>query len=173
MDELTVSLYLTRRVPRLTSTSQTRALEAQVESANLDRENANRRLKEQGNARVLELQNAMKQATAETDASNVIAAARARAEALTIEAQARATALKLTAEAEAEAVRTKARADADIANAFAQDLAKARIEVERTKAFGDKTTFAPMEAMSSGGIVGGASFGMLASQANRAGQQAR
>jgi electron transfer flavoprotein alpha subunit len=156
---------------------QTRALEAQVESANLDRENANRRLKEQGNARVLELQNAMKQATAETEASNVIAAARARAEALTIEAQAQATALKMTAEAEAEAVRTKARADADISNIFAQELAKARIEVERTRAFGDRTTFAPMEAMSSGGggIVGSASFGMLASQAaaNRAGQQAR
>jgi hypothetical protein len=38
----------------------TRALEAQVESANLDRENANRRRKTEGEARVLELQNAMK-----------------------------------------------------------------------------------------------------------------
>lgn len=165
MDELTVISLIRVLIALLIETSfQTRALEAQVESANLDRENANRRLKEQGNARVLELQNAMKQATAETDAANVIAAARARAQALTIEAQARATALKMTAEAEAEAVRTKARADADIANTFAQDLAKARIEVERTKAFGDKTTFAPMEAMSGSGIVGAASFGMLGSQ---------
>ena len=38
----------------------TRALEAQVESANLDRENQNRKRKQEGDARVLDLQNAMK-----------------------------------------------------------------------------------------------------------------
>lgn len=94
------------------------------------------------------------QATAETEAANVIAAARARAEALTIEAQAKATAIRVTAEAEAEAMRIRAEADARIKDAFAQDIAQRRIEVERTRAYGDKTVFAPMEALNNGGIGG-------------------
>lgn len=94
------------------------------------------------------------QATAETDATNVIAQAKARAEAMTIEASARATATRLQAEAEAASTRIKAEADAAIRDEYAQGIAQRRIEVERTKAFGDKTVFAPIEALNNGGIGG-------------------
>ncbi|KAH8917629.1 band 7 domain-containing protein [Atractiella rhizophila] len=139
----------------------TRALEAQVESANLDRENANRRRKQEGDARVLELQNAMKRATAETEAANTLAAARARAEALTIQAEAEGRAIRLRADAEAEAVRIRGEADKEVTSLYAQDIAKRRVEVERTKAFGNRTVFAPLEAMSNGGVGGFAALGML------------
>lgn len=95
----------------------------------------------------------MKRATAETDAANVIAQARARAEANLIEAEARAKAIRLTAQADAEAIRIKAEADAAIGDNFAQGQARSRIEVERTKAFGDRTTFAPIEALNAGGVA--------------------
>lgn len=137
----------------------TRALEAQVESANLDRENANKRRKQEGEARVLELQNAMKRATVETENANAIARARAKAESLTIEAEAEATAIKLRAEAHAEATKTQARVDAAIEDEFARELAQGRLEIERTRAYGDKTVFAPMDALKSAGMVGMGMFG--------------
>lgn len=137
----------------------TRALEAQVESANLDRENANKRRKQEGEARVLELQNAMKRATVETENTNAIARARAKAEALTIEAEAEAAATKFRAEAAAAATRTQANVDAEIRDEFARDLAQGRLEIERTRAYGNGTVFAPMEALRSGGMVGMGMFG--------------
>lgn len=137
----------------------TRALEAQVESASLERENANARFKEQGKARVLELQNAMKRATVETDNANAVTRARAKAESLTIEAEAEATAIKLRAEAQAEATRIQARIDEEIRDEFARDLAQGRLEVERTRAYGDGTVFAPMDAFRSAGMVGMGMFG--------------
>ncbi|CAK9785710.1 hypothetical protein CC85DRAFT_279757, partial [Cutaneotrichosporon oleaginosum] len=137
----------------------TRALEAQVESANLDRENANRKLKQLGEARVLELQNEMKRATVETENLNAIARARAKAESLTIEAEAEATAIKLRAEAQAEATRIQASVDAQIRDDFARDLAQGRLEVERTRAYGNGTVFAPMDALRSSGMVGMGMFG--------------
>lgn len=79
----------------------------------------------------------------------------------------------MRAEADAEAVRIKARADADIPNEFAQGQARGRIEVERTRAFGDRTVFAPSEALSAGGIVGAASLGLLGGQAGDANGQRR
>lgn len=128
-------------------------------------EYSNRRRKQEGDAKVLELQNAMKRATAETDAANVIAQARARAEANLIEAQAKAKAIRITAEADAEAIRIKAEADAAIADMFAQGQARSRIEVERTKAFGNNTIFAPLEALNSGGV---AFASLMASNPNKA-----
>lgn len=101
-----------------------------------------------------ELENTMKRAIAQTEAQNVIQAAQARAEATKIDAAARATATKLQAEAEAEAVRIRAMADAAIADRFAQELARNRIEVDRTKAYGSRTMFAPLEALNNGGAVG-------------------
>lgn len=95
----------------------------------------------------------MKRATAETDASNVIAQARARAEANIIEAEAKAKSTRLQAEAEADAVRIKAEADAAISDHFAQSQARSRIEVDRTRAYGPRTTFAPLEALNSGGVA--------------------
>lgn len=102
---------------------------------------------------MLELQNAMKRATAETDASNVIAQARARAEANIIEAEAKAKATRLQAQAEADAVRIKAEADSGISDGFAQGQARSRIEVDRTRAYGPRTTFAPLEALNAGGVA--------------------
>lgn len=125
---------------------------------------SNRRRKQEGDARVLDLQNTMKRATAETDASNVIAQARARAEANLIEAEARAKATRLTAQAEADAIRIKAEADAGIADSFAQGQARSRIEVERTRAYGSNTVFAPLEALNSGGVA----FASLMANPNKA-----
>jgi len=132
----------------------TRALEAQVESANLDRENANKRRKQEGEAKVLELQNAMRIATAETDAQNKVQVAKAWAEAHMIEAEAMAKATKLKAEAAAEAVRIQASIDAQISDDFARLLAANRVEVERTKAYGSNTVFAPTEALANAGMFG-------------------
>ncbi|GMK59045.1 hypothetical protein CspeluHIS016_0700600 [Cutaneotrichosporon spelunceum] len=137
----------------------TRALEAQVESANLQREAENARRKAQGEARVLELQNAMKRATVETDNANSIARARAKAEGVAIEAEAEATAIKLRAEAHAEAARIQARVDAEIHDEFARNLAQGRLEVERTRAYGNNTVFAPMDALNSSGMIGMGMFG--------------
>jgi regulator of protease activity HflC (stomatin/prohibitin superfamily) len=120
----------------------------------LDRENANKRRKQEGEAKVLELQNTMKRATAETDASNKIQAAKAWAEAHMIEAEAMANATKMKAEAAAEAVRIQALVDSQISDDFARSLATNRVEVERTKAYGSNTVFAPMEALNSSGMLG-------------------
>lgn len=143
----------------------TRALEAQVESANLDRENANKRRKQEGEAKVLELQNAMKRATAETEAANKVQAARAWAEAHLIEADAQANATKMKAAADAEAIRIQAQADAEIHDEFARALASNRVEVLRTKAYGNNTVFAPLEALNTGGMVG---MGLAAGGLSRA-----
>lgn len=132
----------------------TRALEAQVESANLDRENANKRRKQEGDAKVQELQNSMKRAVAETEAANKVQAAHAWAEAHMIEAEAMAKATKLKGEAAAEAMRIQARIDTEIKDDFARMLLVNRIEVERTKAYGNNTVFAPTEALSNGGMIG-------------------
>lgn len=101
----------------------------------------------------------MKRATVETENTNAIARARAKAEALTIEAQAEAAATKFRAEAAAAATRTQANVDAEIHDEFARDLAQGRLEVERTRAYGNGTVFAPMEALRSGGMVGMGMFG--------------
>ena len=97
----------------------------------------------------------MNRATAESDAQNVIQQAKARAEALTIEAQARATATKLAAQAEADATRIRAETEASIRNDFAQSLARARLEVERTRAHGEQgnVIFAPLEVLNNGAMA--------------------
>lgn len=137
----------------------TRALEAQVESANLDRENANKRRKQEGEARVLELANAMKRDTADTDKANAVKAAEGQAEALIIRAEAEARATRMRADAQAEATRIQAAVDAEIEDDFARALARARMEVDRTRAYGNRTVFAPMESLNSAGMVG---MGMFA-----------
>jgi regulator of protease activity HflC (stomatin/prohibitin superfamily) len=94
----------------------------------------------------------MKRATAETEAQNKVLASRAWAEAHMIEAEARAKSTKLQAEAAAEAIRVQAAIDSDINDEFARTLASSRVEVERTKAYGTNTVFAPIEALNNGGL---------------------
>lgn len=146
----------------------TRALEAQVESANLDRENANKRRKQEGEAKVLELQNAMARATVETEAANTVERAKARAMAVKIEAEVQAAAIKIRAEAEAEATRLQMEADAAIIDGFARGLAERRMEVKRVEAFGPNTVFAPMEALNAGGTAG---MGLMLGAAKANGKQ--
>jgi hypothetical protein len=119
----------------------TRALEAQVESTNLDRENNNRKKKQEGDLRVAQLENEQRKQKADNDALLAIAEARGRAEALGLEAEARASATLVQAKAEAQAARIVGESDAQIQGEFAQSQARARIEVERTRAYGDKTVF--------------------------------
>jgi regulator of protease activity HflC (stomatin/prohibitin superfamily) len=131
----------------------TRALEAQVESSNLDRENNNRRKKQEGDVRVAQLQNEQSKQKAENDALLTIAEARGRAEAVRLDAEARAQATLVQARAEAEAARIIAESDAAIASGFAQGQARARIEVARTQAFGDKTVFVSSDMPQLGGAM--------------------
>lgn len=93
------------------------------------------------------------QAKAETDAQAIVVQAKARAEALRIDAEAQAQATRIAAVAASEAFNIQARADAGVADDFARECAKARIEVERTGKLGDKTVFFPTDM---GHSVGGA-----------------
>ncbi|KAI0261866.1 band 7 domain-containing protein [Gloeopeniophorella convolvens] len=124
-----------------------RALQAQVEAANVDRENSNKVKQEEGVLSVARIKAQARNTEADAEAYSVIAAAKAAAERTRIEAEAHAHATRLAAEADAEATRIKARADTDIQDAFAQEMGRRRQEVARVAAFGSKTIFVPTEAM--------------------------
>jgi len=136
-----------------------RALQAQVEAANVDRENSNKVKQEEGVLAVARIKAQARNTESDAEAYSVIAAAKAAAERTRIEAGARAHATRLAAEAEAEAVRIKANADGDVRNPFAQDMAGKRLEVMRVAAFGNKAVFVPTEAM---GVAAPAFSGMAA-----------
>ncbi|KAI0084082.1 band 7 domain-containing protein [Irpex rosettiformis] len=130
----------------------TRALQAQVEAANVDRENSNKIKQEEGALSVARVKAQSLNTQADAEAYSVVAAARAQAERLRIEAEAQAQATKLAAEAEAEAIRIKATADAQVRDQFAREMEFRRMEVARVKAFGAKTVFVPTEGL--GGQLG-------------------
>nr|GAT61265.1 predicted protein [Mycena chlorophos] len=121
----------------------TRALNTQVEAANVDRENQNRVKQEEGALAVARIKAQSQNALADSQAYSIVAAAKAQAEKTKIEAEAQAHATRLAAEAEAEAIRIKSEAEAAVSNNFAQNMALARMEIARTAAFGDRTIFAP------------------------------
>jgi regulator of protease activity HflC (stomatin/prohibitin superfamily) len=153
------------------STSLARALQAQVEAANVDRENSNKVKQEEGALSVARIKAQAANTQADAQAYGVVAAARAQAERLKIEAEANAQATRLAAEAEAEAIRIKARADTEVLDQFAREMELRRIEVERVKAFGSKTVFVPTEG--AGSQIGntmamGLAAGLGAGQAQRA-----
>ncbi|KAG9045746.1 hypothetical protein FS837_005703 [Tulasnella sp. UAMH 9824] len=133
----------------------TRALQAQVEAANVDRENSNRVKKEQGSLQVAQVQASARKTQADAEAYAIVANAKAVAEALQIDAQARAEATRLAAKAEADAIRLKAAADQDVQDPFAREMEFRRNEVEKIAAYGNKTVFVP-----AGGVGGGASDAM-------------
>ncbi|KAJ7349461.1 hypothetical protein DFH08DRAFT_865461 [Mycena albidolilacea] len=123
----------------------TRALHAQVEAANVDRENQNRVKQEEGALAVARIKAKSQNAIADAEAYSVVAAAKAQAERTKIEAEAHAQATRMAAEADAEAIRIKAEADAKVVDQFAREMELRRMEVTRVKAYGAKTVFAPAE----------------------------
>jgi len=141
----------------------TRALQAQVEAANVDRENSNRVKKEEGALQVAQVTAQARKTQADADAYQVIAAARARAEALQIESTAQGEATRVGAQAEADAILLRTKADAEVRDAFAREMQLRRIEVKRVGAFGDKTVFVPAENGSpSGGLGNTMAMGLAA-----------
>ncbi|KAG9082936.1 hypothetical protein FS749_006452 [Ceratobasidium sp. UAMH 11750] len=136
----------------------TRALQAQVEAANVDRENSNKVKQEQGALQVAQVKAQARRTEADALAYATITAAKAEAEALTIAAEARAAATKLQAQADAEAVSSRANADSSVGDSFAREMEVRRVDVERVRAFGSRAVFVPCETggVSSGGSVGNA-----------------
>ncbi|EJU05751.1 band 7 domain-containing protein [Dacryopinax primogenitus] len=120
-----------------------RALEAQVEAANVDRENSNRVKKEEGQLQVAQVQSKQRQAIADADAYTVVAKARADAQASAIAADARANAIRIQAAAEADAIKIKAQAVAEIRDEFAKEVELRRLEIQRVAAYGNRTVFVP------------------------------
>ncbi|KAJ7752097.1 hypothetical protein B0H16DRAFT_1547425 [Mycena metata] len=123
----------------------TRALHAQVEAANVDRENQNKAKQEEGLLAVAKIKAKSMNAVADAEAYTVVTQARAQAERTKIEAEAHAQATRMAAEADAEAIRIKAEADTKVVDQFAREMEARRMEVTRVKAFGSKTVFVPTE----------------------------
>jgi regulator of protease activity HflC (stomatin/prohibitin superfamily) len=144
----------------------TRALQAQVEAANVDRENSNRVKKEQGALQVAQVQASSRKTAADAEAYAVVAGARAQAEALQIAAQAQAEATRLAARAEADAIRLKAMADGEVVDTFAREMELRRIEVDRVAAYGNKTVFMPMEPSGGNSVQNAMTIGYAASLGN-------
>ncbi|KAF6764910.1 hypothetical protein DFP72DRAFT_799328 [Ephemerocybe angulata] len=139
----------------------TRALQAQVEAANVDRENSNKVKQEEGALAVTQIKAQAANTQADAEAYRVIAAAKAQAQRIKIEAEAQAEATRMQAEAEAEAVRIKAKADELVVDGFAREMELRRLEVARVRAYGSKTVFVPTE--STGAQMGNAlALGMAA-----------
>lgn len=123
----------------------TRGLQAQVEAANVDRENSNKLRIEEGTLAVARIKAQVENAKADADAYKIVAAAKAQAQRLRIEAEAQAEATRLNADADAGATRVRADADAAIADLFAREMQLRRMEVAKVQAYGSKTVFAPLE----------------------------
>ncbi|TFK26379.1 band 7 domain-containing protein [Coprinopsis marcescibilis] len=140
----------------------TRALQAQVEAANIDRENSNKVKAEEGTLLVTRIKAQQANTQADAEAYRVVAGAKAQAEKTRIESEAQGAATRIQAEAEAEAVRIKALADANVVDQFAREMELRRIEIARVRAYGSKAVFVPSETM--GAQMGSAmALGMAAS----------
>ncbi|KAJ7632403.1 hypothetical protein FB45DRAFT_1146284 [Roridomyces roridus] len=149
----------------------TRALQAQVEAANVDRENSNRVKQEEGALAVAKIKAKSQNQVADAEAYSVIAAARAQAEKTKIIAEADAEATRMAAAAEAEAVKTRSTIYQEFAtDKFAQEMEMRRMEVSKVKAYGSKTVFVPSSEV--GGQMSqamsiGLAAGMGSEMANR------
>ncbi|VDB96139.1 unnamed protein product [Peniophora sp. CBMAI 1063] len=148
----------------------TRALQAQVEAANVDRENSNKVKQEEGALSVARIKAMARNTQADAEAYSVIAAAKAEAERTRIAAASQAEAVKLAAEAQAEAVRIKAQADAQVTDNFAREMEMRRVEVQRVEAFGERAVFVPTDgigASAGGSMLTGLAAGLGADSARR------
>ena len=146
----------------------TRALEAQVDAANVDRENSNKVKQEEGALSVTRIKAQSANTQADTEAYRVIAAAKAQAQRVKIEAEANAEATRMQAKAEAEAILIRAKADAEVTDPFAREMQLRRIEVERVKAFGSKTVFIGGDSQGAGQLGSTMALGMAASMGAKA-----
>jgi regulator of protease activity HflC (stomatin/prohibitin superfamily) len=122
-----------------------RALQAQIEAANVDRENSNKVKQEEGAFSVTRIKAQSANTQADSEAYRVIAAAKAQAERTRIESEAQAEATRVQAKAEADAVLTKARADGQVMDQFAREMQMRRTDISKIKAYGSKTVFVPSE----------------------------
>ncbi|KAG7092232.1 hypothetical protein E1B28_008598 [Marasmius oreades] len=127
----------------------TRALQAQVEAANVDRENSNKVKQEEGALSVARISAQARNTQADAEAYSIVAAAKAGAQRVKIEAEAQAEATKLGAQAEAEAIRIKATADGQVVDQFAREMQLRRLDVRKVQAYGSKTIFVPTEGTGS------------------------
>ncbi|KAF8322683.1 band 7 domain-containing protein [Clavulina sp. PMI_390] len=132
----------------------TRALQAQVEAANVDRENSNKVKQEEGALSVARVKAQQTQTEADARAYAVVAKAKADAEALRIRAQAEAEATRIAANAEADAIGVKAQAGEQVHDDFAREMELRRIEVQRVGAYGNRTVFVG-EGTGAGGVGSG------------------
>ncbi|KAF8631434.1 hypothetical protein AX17_005111 [Amanita inopinata Kibby_2008] len=123
----------------------TRGLQAQVEAANVDRENSNKVKIEEGTLSVARIKAQVENSKADAEAYKIVAAAKAQAQRTRIEAEAQAQATRIQAEAEAEAMRIRTQAEGAINNEFAREMEKRRMEVAKVQAYGSRTVFAPLE----------------------------
>ncbi|RDB24167.1 hypothetical protein Hypma_008846 [Hypsizygus marmoreus] len=123
----------------------TRALQAQVEAANVDRENSNKVKQEEGALAVARIKAQAANTQADAQAYSIVAAAKAQAQRTRIEAEAQAEATRLAAEADAQAIQTKANADAKVVDQFAREMELRRMEVTKVRAYGAKTIFVPAD----------------------------
>ncbi|TDL27669.1 band 7 domain-containing protein [Rickenella mellea] len=147
----------------------TRALQAQVEAANVDRENSNKIKQEEGILAVAQIKAKTRNTQADADAYNVVAAARAQAQSTQIAAEAQAEAVRLAARAEADAIRLKSGANADVSDQFAREMEMRRLEIQRIAQFGSKTIFVPTEGV--GAHLGNAmAMGMALTMGNEKGK---
>jgi regulator of protease activity HflC (stomatin/prohibitin superfamily) len=146
----------------------TRALQAQVEAANVDRENSNRVKQEQGALQVEQVKAQARKTQADAEAYTVVTSAKARAEALQIAAEAEAEATRMAARAEADAIRLRADADTSVQDAFARDMQSKRLDVNKVQAYGNKTIFVPTDTGVGNAMAVGMAAGMGANVANAA-----
>jgi regulator of protease activity HflC (stomatin/prohibitin superfamily) len=151
----------------------TRALQAQVEAANVDRENSNKVKIQQGLLEVARVQALARRTEAEAQAYAVVTKAKADAEALQIAAQAQAAATRMAAQAEADAIGSRSQADQGVQDAFAREMSMRRVEVSRVQAFGNRAVFVPTDSGSgnTGGVGGALALGMGMAQGLREGQR--
>jgi regulator of protease activity HflC (stomatin/prohibitin superfamily) len=151
----------------------TRALQAQVEAANVDRENSNKVKIQQGLLEVARVQALARRTEAEAQAYAVVTKAKADAEALQIAAQAQAAATRMAAQAEADAIGSRSQADQGVQDAFAREMSMRRVEVSRVQAFGNRAVFVPTDSGSgnTSGVGGALALGMGMAQGLREGQK--
>lgn len=149
----------------------TRALQAQVEAANVDRENSNKVKQEEGALQVANVKAQQQKTQADARAYSIVAEAKARAEAREIEARANSAATRIQAQADADAIRIKAKAGEDVRDEFSREMELRRMDVLRVGAYGDKTIFVHGDGGT--GLVPSMAQGLALAKGLTAGQPTR
>ncbi|KAE8221572.1 hypothetical protein CF319_g5091 [Tilletia indica] len=130
-----------------------RAMEIQVDSTNVERENQNTVKRKMGLLDAAKVDAERQRVEAAAAAQQVIEAARGEAEATRLRAEAEAAAIRVVAQAEAEAAEARAAKDSNIVNKHAQTAQLARIQIDSVKAYGPNTVFVPPGGELSNGLL--------------------